>query len=127
MAVRYISDKTAALYRRTSGRSHHMVLIFGDEIDARVSATPVNGRIPATFRGRRGFVNVSEIGSEAPLEIYFIDVGQGDSTFIVTPGRRKILIDGGKRLRALGFVSRVPLSEGLARTVAWYREDVASA
>jgi beta-lactamase superfamily II metal-dependent hydrolase len=28
------------------------------------------------------------------LEIYFIDVGQGDSTFIVTPGRKKILVDG---------------------------------
>lgn len=29
------------------------------------------------------------------LEIYFIDVGQGDSTLIVTPNDKKILIDGG--------------------------------
>ena len=29
------------------------------------------------------------------LEIYFIDVGQGDSTLIVTPCDKKILIDGG--------------------------------
>ena len=29
------------------------------------------------------------------LEIYFIDVGQGDSTLIVTPNNKKILIDGG--------------------------------
>lgn len=29
------------------------------------------------------------------LEIYFIDVGQGDCTFIVTPNNKKILIDGG--------------------------------
>lgn len=29
------------------------------------------------------------------LEIHFIDVGQGDSTFIITPFRRTILIDGG--------------------------------
>lgn len=29
------------------------------------------------------------------LKIYFIDVGQGDSTFIVTPKNKTILIDGG--------------------------------
>ncbi len=29
------------------------------------------------------------------LRIYFIDVGQGDSTLIITPNNRKILIDGG--------------------------------
>ena len=29
------------------------------------------------------------------LYIYFIDVGQGDSTLIVTPGNKNILIDGG--------------------------------
>ena len=29
------------------------------------------------------------------LEIYFIDVGQGDSTLIVTPNDKTILIDGG--------------------------------
>lgn len=29
------------------------------------------------------------------LEIYFIDVGQGDSTLIVTPNNKTILIDGG--------------------------------
>ncbi len=29
------------------------------------------------------------------LKIYFIDVGQGDSTLIVTPKHKKILIDGG--------------------------------
>ena len=30
------------------------------------------------------------------LKIYFIDVGQGDSTLIVTPKNKKILIDGGE-------------------------------
>jgi len=29
------------------------------------------------------------------LKIYFIDVGQGDSTLIVTPNDKTILIDGG--------------------------------
>lgn len=30
------------------------------------------------------------------LKIYFIDVGQGDSTLIITPQNKKILIDGGE-------------------------------
>lgn len=29
------------------------------------------------------------------LEIHFLDVGQGDSTFIITPSKKTILIDGG--------------------------------
>ena len=29
------------------------------------------------------------------LKIYFIDVGQGDCTFVVTPHNKTILIDGG--------------------------------
>ena len=33
--------------------------------------------------------------AEVYLKIYFIDVGQGDSTLIVTPCNKKILIDGG--------------------------------
>lgn len=32
------------------------------------------------------------------LKIYFVDVGQGDSTFIVTPNKKTILIDGGGSL-----------------------------
>lgn len=34
------------------------------------------------------------------LKIYFIDVGQGDSTFIVTPKNKTILIDGGGSLNS---------------------------
>lgn len=38
-------------------------------------------------------VGIGRISSD--LSIYFIDVGQGDSTLIVTPSNKKILIDGG--------------------------------
>ena len=37
--------------------------------------------------------------------MYFIDVGTGDSAIVVTPGRKKILIDGGLNKRALGFLA----------------------
>ncbi|MCY4365114.1 MAG: ComEC/Rec2 family competence protein [Chloroflexi bacterium] len=34
-------------------------------------------------------------GSDGRLHVYFIDVGQGDSALIVTPGGRRALVDGG--------------------------------
>lgn len=39
--------------------------------------------------------NLIDIIPKNKLEIYFIDVGQGDSSLIVTPGNKTILIDGG--------------------------------
>ena len=33
--------------------------------------------------------------AKKPLKIYFVDVGQGDCSLIVTPNNKKILIDGG--------------------------------
>ena len=32
------------------------------------------------------------------LKIHFVDIGQGDSTFIITPQNKTILIDGGGSL-----------------------------
>ena len=36
--------------------------------------------------------------------MYFLDVGQGDAAFIVTPNNTKILVDGGLKRQALGFL-----------------------
>jgi hypothetical protein len=36
--------------------------------------------------------------------MYFLDIGQGDAAFAVTPNGTKILVDGGLRDRALGFL-----------------------
>ena len=38
-------------------------------------------------------VIIAQIPKES--EIHFIDVGQGDSTLIITPSNKKVLIDGG--------------------------------
>jgi beta-lactamase superfamily II metal-dependent hydrolase len=80
-----------------------MVLIYGDEVTT--IDNPAAGRARVRFRGREGYAAASSLGTKAPLEMYFIDVGTGDSTFIVTPGRKKILIDGGVNKRALGFLA----------------------
>lgn len=40
--------------------------------------------------------NLSFIKLNKNLEIYFLDVGQGDCTFIITPYNKKILVDAGE-------------------------------
>ncbi len=105
MSTYYISSKTAYLYNGATGNSRSMVLIYGDRVQVDGAPDPTsNARIGASFRGRAGYVKQNQLQSSKPLELYFIDVGQGDSTFIITPGGRRILIDGGMNRRALGFL-----------------------
>ena len=103
MARRFIATKTARLYQAAGSNSYQLILIFGDEVET--TGLPQQNRVPVTFRGRDGFIAASALTTDPSLEIYFIDVGQGDSAFVVTPGRKKILIDGGVNRQALGFLT----------------------
>ena len=100
MPTRFITSKTSRLYEASTGRAWEMVLIFGDQVET--SGSPVNGRIRAEFRGRPGFIKQDQLGSNAALELYFIDVGQGDSL-----GSRGVVIgltfvDGGEGIDGVG-------------------------
>jgi beta-lactamase superfamily II metal-dependent hydrolase len=46
-------------------------------------------------RGTTGWIHKSHIQEDRLLEVNFVDVGQGDGCFIVTPDDRYILIDAG--------------------------------
>jgi hypothetical protein len=102
MTTKYITEKTSPLFESSTGNKRKMVLIYGDEV--KTTGSEVNKRFQSEFRGREGFISENHLGNAPVLEIYFIDVGQGDSTFIVTPKRKKILIDGGIGKRAFGFL-----------------------
>lgn len=47
-------------------------------------------------RGRDGWLPENQLMAERPLEVNFVDIGQGDGTFIVTPDDRKIVVDAGQ-------------------------------
>lgn len=47
------------------------------------------------FRGGVGWIPTEAIGENRVLEIYFLDVGQGDAILIQTPKDNRYLIDGG--------------------------------
>ncbi len=51
------------------------------------------------------------VGGQDDLDLYFLDVGQGDSSLVVLPEGAKVLIDGGPDKSVL-----FPLSEALPKT-----------
>jgi beta-lactamase superfamily II metal-dependent hydrolase len=90
MAPRYVS-KSKARFIGDDGET--MYLIFGEEVEHLSESGDAS---TVKYRGRTGSVSTAALAGDPTLECYFLDVGQGDSTLIVTPGRKRILIDGGK-------------------------------
>lgn len=92
MAVKYVADETTPLYKASTGTGNIASLLWGDRVTV-VSTTGSRTKVKA--RGKTGYVKTSALGDESLLEIYFIDVGQGDGVLIRTPDHRHIMIDGG--------------------------------
>lgn len=100
MTLKYSSKKTQRFYFKEGSKITSLVLIYGDEVEP-LSGTSIKGAgyIKAKYRGRIGalkkFSNGPALMDTRALETYFLDVGQGDAAFIVTPNDTKILVDGG--------------------------------
>lgn len=104
MATRFLDKKTHRFsFVNDDGDSKSLVLIFGDEVDAPANATGADPE-QVTYRGRPGTWTRPPLKTSGVTEMYFLDVGQGDAAFVVTPNRTKVLVDGGLRRRALGFL-----------------------
>jgi beta-lactamase superfamily II metal-dependent hydrolase len=92
MAIKYVSKETTPLYLAATGNKQRMELLWGDQVDVLQTGTL---RSEARARGKTGFVSNAALGDQSLLEVYFIDVGQGDGVLIRTPDNRHIMIDGG--------------------------------
>ena len=106
MAIRFINDKTERFYfLDDEGHRKSYNLIFGDEVNTLTTPAPSGASWQSvSYRGRTGEIKNPRLSSKRALEMYFLDVGQGDAAFVVTPNDSKILIDGGLKNRALGFL-----------------------
>jgi beta-lactamase superfamily II metal-dependent hydrolase len=70
-------------------------LIWGDWIG--VKGAPDDGWVPVQVRGAQGWMRQEDIQDERLLELNFIDVGQGDSCFVVTPDDEYLVVDAGEK------------------------------
>jgi beta-lactamase superfamily II metal-dependent hydrolase len=98
-SVKFLKTETSRLYTEAGSNKVKIDLLWGDRIEIQ-PGNPVDGRVRVKARGQEGYVNLSDLGDDRLLEVYFIDVGQGDSVLIVTPDGRHILVDGGYKRKA---------------------------
>jgi beta-lactamase superfamily II metal-dependent hydrolase len=92
MGIKYVSTDTTTLFEAATGNKKLLELLWGDHLTVLHVA---GSRTKVNARGKTGFVNTDAIGDESLLEVYFIDVGQGDGVLIRTPDDRHIMLDGG--------------------------------
>jgi beta-lactamase superfamily II metal-dependent hydrolase len=92
MAVDHLSADTAWLRDAPNGKQKATMLLWGD----RVRTGDTSGAwVKVKARGDEGWVKRAELGGKSLLELYFIDVGQGDGVLIRTPDHRHVMVDGG--------------------------------
>ncbi len=92
MAIDHIRLDTTPLYQQDVGSDKILSLLWGDRVDTQPGGV---ARTKVKARGKTGFVNTDSLGGQSLLEVYFIDVGQGDGVLIRTPDHRHLMIDGG--------------------------------
>lgn len=118
--IKYIKKKwTANLYYNEQGsnkkKNIKKQLLWGDKVHIK-NDTKEFWKVVA--RGTTGYINPDDLGPTSLLELYFIDVGQGDGVLIKTPDDKYILIDGGWPRKSQ------PLGKNAADFVDWkFKED----
>lgn len=93
--IKYVKSETAKVYKESDGKEVLLELLWGDRVEI-LDDQLYNGLLSVHSRWASvGYIDPKYLGNDSLLEIYFIDVGQGDGVLIVTPERKHILIDGG--------------------------------
>lgn len=123
MGIHYVKNWTAKFLLPNSENPAKPIvieLLWGDRV--RIDVTlPASGLVAARARGRDGEIDVDELSDQSLLEVYVIDVGQGDGILIRTPDHRHLLIDGGY-MRA-----KQPTNKNAADFIDWkFNKDYGS-
>lgn len=103
MATQFIGCDLAKVFEKSTGRTVYHTLYWGDEVQ---TAGTSKGRTKIKFMKHvAGEPDVEVTGylgkdvvftDKRPLQVRFVDVGQGDGAIVETPRGRLIVIDGGE-------------------------------
>src|SRR5919108_1116508 len=91
MADRYVGSFTADLEDEDGRRL--ATLLWGDPVHVLAAS---GSRTQVLARGWSGWVATSDLSEESLLEIYVIDVGQGDGVLVKTPAGKWFMVDAGR-------------------------------
>ncbi len=100
----YAASALVKVFKNRSGAKGVANLFLGEwmkVMDEKISPT---GRVHVRYRGGEGYVQPTDLSRNRHLEIFFIDVSQGDGILIQTPEDRRILIDAGESDDAHEFI-----------------------
>ena len=94
MAVAYAGYPSAFLFDTPGGKKKKKVqhLLWGDWMKVLEND---GDWVKVHSRGSDGWIEASNVQDTRLLEVNFVDIGQGDGCFIVTPDDRFILVDAG--------------------------------
>lgn len=120
MKIKYVKfDTVKFLKKERDGSFSKIELLWGDRIQVDENITNSKGWVKCIARGYDGFIKKKSYGDESLLEIYVMDVGQGDSILIKCPDDspdqlgKHIMIDGGYKRKKL------PTFKGAADFIDW--------
>jgi len=100
----YASKPLVPVYEKVRGSKKRASLFIGEWMKILDDEIPMRGRVYVRYRGGNGYVNQADYTYYRFMEIFFIDVNQGDAILIQTPDDRRILIDGGQSNEAHKFI-----------------------
>jgi competence protein ComEC len=101
---RFTQVPLTSIFAKPDRKKEVARVFMGEWMKLQPEEAPEKGCVYVTFRGGKGWVAVEDIGPERKLEVFFIDVGQGDAILIQTPDDKRVLIDGGPGKEALRFI-----------------------
>jgi beta-lactamase superfamily II metal-dependent hydrolase len=92
MTTKYVGVDDTGLFTSETGNQRIRDLLWGDRVIVEKQGVR---RSKVFARSSFGWIDNAALDGQPLLEVYFIDVGQGDGVLIRTPDGRHIMIDGG--------------------------------
>jgi len=100
----YAANALVKVFKTRNGKKAAANLLLGEWMKVMDEQISANRRVPVRYRGGQGYVEPTDLTRARHLEIFFIDVSQGDGILIQTPEDRRILVDAGESDDAYEFI-----------------------